>query len=41
MPAHGKNDIAASEKTIDILYDLNINSWMGRDSIQLIIRDMF
>jgi len=27
--------------TVDILYDISINSWMGRRSIQLRIRDLF
>jgi hypothetical protein len=27
--------------TVDILYDLSINLWMGRRSIQLKIRDLF
>jgi single-stranded-DNA-specific exonuclease len=31
----------ASGNTVDILYDLGINSWMGKQTIQLVIRDLF
>jgi single-stranded-DNA-specific exonuclease len=39
----GENNIEVPSrgKAVDILYDLNINSWMGRRSLQLVIRDMF
>jgi len=36
-----KRDMIFSGNTVDILYDLGINFWMGKQTIQLIIRDLF
>jgi single-stranded-DNA-specific exonuclease len=36
-----KSSMIASGNIVDILYDLGINSWMGKQSIQLIVRDLF
>jgi single-stranded-DNA-specific exonuclease len=39
--ADDKSSMITSGNTVDILYDLAVNSWMGKKTIQLIIRDLF
>jgi single-stranded-DNA-specific exonuclease len=36
-----KSSMIKPGNTVDILYELGINSWMGKQSIQVIIRDLF
>jgi len=36
-----KGSMLSAGKVLDILYDLTLNSWMGQERIQLVIRDLF